>query len=407
MHVRFRRCLLSLAAASASVALLAACAPEPRASWTARPSMPSAQELLDEQLRDAAWNNDVDAAAELIGSGADVNAKDDTQQSAYLIATSEGYLDLLRLTIDSGAAIDDKDSWNGTGLIRAAERGHALITGALVQANIDLDHVNRIGYQAIHEAIWFGQDDPEYATTVRTLVAGGAELDRGSESEELTAVQMAEQRGFDGLRTILERASRAEHVSDPDAALLAAAQEGDADAAAIALRAGADLEARDPELEQTPLMRAVLADHVAVAQLLIAMGADPDAFDYRQDTPWVTTGVTGSVPMLEALLPGAPDLGIPNRRGGTPAHPAAERGHVEYIARVVQLEIDVNLVNLNGWTPLLEAVVFGDGGSAHQDIVRILLENGADADIRDANGVSALEHARNRGYAEIAGLLGG
>ncbi|MDQ0643642.1 ankyrin repeat domain-containing protein [Microbacterium murale] len=407
MRDPFRRRTLAVLSLAASLSLLAACAPAPHTAPSTQPSTPSTQKALDEQLRDAAWADDIGQAAELIRSGADVNAKDSTQQSAYLIATSEGYLDLLHLTIKSGAAIDDKDNWNGTGLIRAAERGHGLVTGALIQEGIDLDHVNRIGYQAIHEAVWFGQDDPEYATTVRTLIAAGAELDRVSESERLTALQMADQRGFVGLHSILETASKAEPMADPDAELLAAAQSGDADAAAIALRAGADLETRDPDLQQTPLMRAVLADRVSVAQLLIAMGADPDAFDYRQDTPWVMTGVTGSVPMLEALLPGGPDLSIPNRRGGTPAHPAAERGHAEYIARVTQLDIDVNRVNLNGWTALLEAVVFGDGGPAHQEIVRTLLENGADADIRDANGISALEHARDRGYTEIVALLGG
>ena len=31
-------------------------------------------------------------------------------QSAYLIATSEGYLDLLRLTLANGAEVNDKDS---------------------------------------------------------------------------------------------------------------------------------------------------------------------------------------------------------------------------------------------------------------------------------------------------------
>lgn len=53
-------------------------------------------------------------------------------QSAYLIAAGEGYLDLLRLTLRSGTEVNDKDSWNGTGLIRAAERGHALVVGQLL-----------------------------------------------------------------------------------------------------------------------------------------------------------------------------------------------------------------------------------------------------------------------------------
>lgn len=362
---------------------------------------------IDASLIEAAWADDVARAKELTADGADVDAQDGTQQSAYLIATSEGYLDLLRLTLDHGADVDATDSWIGTGLIRAAERGHGYVVGELLQAGIDRDHVNRIGYQAIHEAIWLGEDTPAYAMTVRALVAGGAELDRPSGSEQLTPLQMAEQRGRTAAELTLASALTSSAPVNPDAALLAAAQSGDADAAAIAIRAGADLEARDAELERTPLMHAVMADRVDVAQLLAAMGADPDAYDYRQDTPWVMTGVTGSVPMLEALLPAQPDLTIANRRGGTPVHPASERGHVDYVRRAVQLDIDLNRVNLNGWTALLEAVVFGDGGADQQEIVRLLLAAGADPGIRDADGISALDHARERGFDEIAALLGG
>ena len=44
---------------------------------------------LDQELIVAAYANDVDEAERLIQAGADVNAKDETVQSAYLIATSE------------------------------------------------------------------------------------------------------------------------------------------------------------------------------------------------------------------------------------------------------------------------------------------------------------------------------
>ena len=58
----------------------------------------------------AAWADDVARATALVRQGADVNAKDDTVQSAYLISTSEGHLELLRMTLANGAAVDDKDS---------------------------------------------------------------------------------------------------------------------------------------------------------------------------------------------------------------------------------------------------------------------------------------------------------
>jgi uncharacterized protein len=104
----------------------------------------------------AAWRNDVAAASRLIAQGADVNAKDETVQSAYLIATSEGYHDLLMLTLENGADIGAKDCYNGTGLIRAADRGHALVIGTLLRAGIEVDHINNLGWTALHEAIILG-----------------------------------------------------------------------------------------------------------------------------------------------------------------------------------------------------------------------------------------------------------
>jgi ankyrin repeat protein len=109
--------------------------------------------------------------------------------------------------------------------------------------------------------------------------------------------------------------------------------------------------------------------------------------------------------MLEALLPASPDLALVNRFGGVSVIPASERGHVEYVRRVVSTGIDVNHVNSLGWTALLEAVILGDGGERHQEIVRILLDAGADPSIGDHDGVTALEHAERLGFEEIAAIL--
>lgn len=378
--------------------------PRPDGAPTTVPVGPSGQDELDAALRAAAWANDVGEARRLVDRGADVNAVDATQQSAYLIATSEGFLDLLELTLASGAEVDAKDGWNGTGLIRAAERGHHLVVGRLLRAGIDEDHVNRIGYQAVHEAVWFGADAASELATVQVLVAGGVELDRPSGSEGLTPLEMARERGYRTLERVLDAAERHQSSADPDAALLAAASAGDADAVALALRDGARLEARDGD-GRTALLLASAADHVEAARVLVAMGADPDALDDRHDTPWLVTGVTGSVAMLETLLPARPDLGLVNRFGGVSVIPASERGHVDYVRRVVSTGIDIDHVNRLGWTALLEAVVLGDGGERHQEVVRILLDAGADASIADRDGVTALEHAERSGYEEMARIL--
>ena len=75
------------------------------------------------------------------------------------------------------------------------------------------------------------------------------------------------------------------------------------------------------------------------------------------------------------------------------------------VRALLRTDIPLDHVNELGWTALLEAVVLGDGGRAHQRIVRLLVDAGADTAIPDRDGVTALEHARRRGYDEIAATL--
>src|SRR6185436_543801 len=109
--------------------------------------------------------------------------------------------------------------------------------------------------------------------------------------------------------------------------------------------------------------------------------------------------------MLETLLPADPDLSIRNRFGGISVIPASERGHVGYVRRVVETDIDVNHVNDLGWTAMLEAVILGDGSRPYQQIVQVLLDAGADPGIADKDGVTPLQHARRSGYEEIARII--
>ncbi len=215
---------------------------------------------------------------------------------------------------------------------------------------------------------------------------------------------MARDRGHPKLEEILRTVTASERMANPHEQLLRAAADGDADRVAVALRSGADIEARDSS-DRTALLLAATHDRVDAARLLVAMGASPDALDNRHDTPWLVTGVTGSVAMVDALLPANPDFGIENRFGGLSVIPASERGHVEYVQRVASLGIDLDHVNQLGWTALLEAVLLGDGGTRHQQVVATLLAAGADRSIADRDGVTALEHAGALEFTEIEAIL--
>jgi ankyrin repeat protein len=189
-----------------------------------------------------------------------------------------------------------------------------------------------------------------------------------------------------------------------DQRLLAAARDGDVDGVRAALAAGAQVDVRDSD-GRTALFHAVVVNRLEVAKELVAAGADPNALDDRHDSPFLETGVSGSVEMLHVLLPAAPDMRVVNRYGGVAVIPASERGHVDYVREIVKIGIDVNHVNRLGWTALLECVLLGDGSQPYQEIARVLLAAGANAVIGDKDGVTALQHARLRGYCEIVAIL--
>ena len=62
--------------------------------------------------------------------------------------------------------------------------------------------------------------------------------------------------------------------------------------------------------------------------------------------------------------------------------------------------IDINLPNVLGLTPLTHAAKFG-----HIEIVKILLDAGADIDIRDYRGNTPLIEAIKRGYVYLVKLF--
>jgi ankyrin repeat protein len=254
--------------------------PRPTKKTPARKLDAKQQARLNQQLIAAAWDNDLRRARSLITRGADVNAKDNTVQSAYLISTSEGYLELLNLTLEHGADVDSKDSFNGTGLIRAADRGHADIAGRLIQADVEIDHINNLGWTALHEAIILGDGSDRYVDTVRVLLAAGADLRLRSERDQTTPIQHATSRGHNQIAQVLRAALEPDKPTKGQAnrRLLAAAERGDATAASLAIRAGASLEARD-ERGRTPLLLAVTEERLAVARLLVYLGADPQIAD--------------------------------------------------------------------------------------------------------------------------------
>jgi ankyrin repeat protein len=119
----------------------------------------------------------------------------------------------------------------------------------------------------------------------------------------------------------------------------------------------------------------------------------------------MVAAVYGHLELLRLTLKHGADIHTLNQYGGTALIPASHYGHVEVVRELLQTKINVNHVNRLGWTALIEAVILGDGGARHTEIVRLLLASGADAGIADRDGVTPLAHARRLRFSEIIRLL--
>ena len=191
--------------------------------------------------------------------------------------------------------------------------------------------------------------------------------------------------------------------SDRDPSLIVAAGKGDLVAVERLIGEGAGVTARDGR-GRTALLAATHRNHVAVARALIAAGADVNAKDDIEDSPYLYAGAEGRIEILRLTLPSA-DLKATNRYGGTALIPAAHHGHPEAVRILLATAIDKDHVNKLGWTALLEAVILGDGGPVHTEIVRLLVAAGANLNLADRDGVTPLAHAKRRGFGGMVRIL--
>lgn len=185
-----------------------------------------------------------------------------------------------------------------------------------------------------------------------------------------------------------------------------AAYEGDLTEIERLLTEGAETEARDGN-GRTPLIVAAFASQDDAFAALVKGGADVTAQDaVGYDSVTIAAVANDPELMSLALSLGGRNDAIHTNWNGTALIAAAHLGHAEVVRRLIAAGAPLDHINNLGWTALIEAVVLGDGGPGHQATVRALIEAGADASIADRDGKTPLQLAEERGYAEIAAILG-
>nr|WP_233567070.1 ankyrin repeat domain-containing protein [Cohnella endophytica] len=196
-----------------------------------------------------------------------------------------------------------------------------------------------------------------------------------------------------------------EDVSSMNESLVRAAANGDTNKVMQWIKDGADINTRD-ENGRTPILAATQGNKVDSVRALIEAGADINLQDDKLDNPFLYAGAEGLLEIVKLMIDAGADPSITNRYGGTALIPASEHGYVEVVKELLtRSKVNVNHVNDLGWTALLEAILLSNGGEKQQQVIKMLIEYGADVRIPDTNGVTPLEHARAHHYTAIERLL--
>ncbi|WP_139352656.1 ankyrin repeat domain-containing protein [Algoriphagus sp. A40] len=147
-----------------------------------------------------------EAAKVLIAAGANVNALDDMHDSPFLYAGASGYTQIVRDCLEHGTDFKVFNRYNGTALIPACERGHVeTVKELLKRKDFPIDHVNRLGWTALLEAIILSNGGPAHVQIVQLLVDAGCNVTI-ADKEGISPLAHARKKGFTHIVSILEKA---------------------------------------------------------------------------------------------------------------------------------------------------------------------------------------------------------
>lgn len=108
----------------------------------------------------ASLGDHVAVARALVEAGADPDAQDDRDDSAWLVTGVTGSVEMMRTLLPAEPDQTLRNRFGGTALIPAAERGHVpYIRAALREASMEVDHVNGLGWTALLEAVILGDGE--------------------------------------------------------------------------------------------------------------------------------------------------------------------------------------------------------------------------------------------------------
>jgi ankyrin len=152
----------------------------------------------------------------------------------------------------------------------------------------------------------------------------------------------------------------------------------------------------------TPLQIAAQLDNLPMARLLLEHGADVVQYDGRRRPSYSAIHAARSGEMVQLLLDhhADPEQRVSNASGNTPLHCYAKRGNIEAMRAILQNGVEVDpIAGFFSYTPLHFAVPHGI------DIVKLLVEYGANVKKRDGSLQTPLHLAARAGMTDVVDML--
>lgn len=187
--------------------------------------------------------------------------------------------------------------------------------------------------------------------------------------------------------------------------LHAAAHKGDLTQVKKLLAAGASVNARDP-FGRTAVHIATHARQREVIRALAQASAHLELLDKDRYDAVTIAAVADDEETLRLLLAlGASAKLTTSRYDGTALIAAAHLGHDGVVKQLIAANAPLDHVNNLHWTAVIEAIVLGNGGKRHQEVLQALLAAGASSRLTDREGNTPLALAKARGYSAMVSML--
>ncbi|TET69604.1 MAG: hypothetical protein E3J44_07725 [Candidatus Aminicenantes bacterium] len=351
----------------------------------------------------AADKGDSEVVEALLDSGADINARDEQNQTALHQAASRGHTPIVKLLLERGADVNAKNLFAQTALVAPVYRGSLDAVRALLGAGADVDTRSGFAGQTPLLAVSTGR-----TKVVETLLEEGADVNAKGEAYHETALMLAAIAGNTAtVKALLEKGADVKAAStDGRTAMMMAEALGHSEVMKLLQEAGAP---RETALALLPL-EAYLPSYLVVnakrgrplnpqaALALLSRGAEVKA---DGETALLFAAMQGDVKTVSALLDNEADVNVRHEDGWSGLLLAAVNGH----SPVAQVLLDKGAKvdakeKLMGQTALIWA---SKGG--HAATVKVLLKAGANVNARDKYGGTALTRAANSGKAAIVKTL--